>query len=69
MPVNEIKKITALLPKDLLERAVGQTGEGVTGTLRQGLRLILAQSAGAMLMKYKGKIPMSIDLDETRADR
>ena len=69
MAVDEIKKVTANLPKDLLNRAVNETGEGVTETLRQGLKLILAQSAAAKLLDYKGKVQMSINLDEARADR
>jgi hypothetical protein len=69
MMVNEIRKITANLPKELLERAIDETGEGVTETIRKGLKLILAQSAAAKLLDYKGKIQMSINLDEARADR
>lgn len=49
------KKITANLPKDLLQRAMQASGEGLTPTLRRGLELIAAQQVYRKLLKAKGK--------------
>jgi hypothetical protein len=62
------KKITALLPKALLDKALKASGEGITPTLRRGLELVAAQDAYRSLLKLKGKFALNIDLDESRKD-
>jgi hypothetical protein len=63
------KKITAMLPEDLLDRALKATGEGITPTLRKGLELVAAKTAYLELAKLKGKFDLKIDLDALRKDR
>lgn len=63
------KKITVLLPEDLLKRALKASGEGITPTLRRGLELVAARDAYKSLLKLKGKFDLKIDLDESRKDR
>ncbi len=63
------KKITALLPKGLLARALKASGEGITPTLRKGLELVAAKHAYQGLLKLKGKFDLKIDLNESREDR
>ena len=67
MPV--LRKITVHLPAELLKRAQQETGEGLTETVRQGLRLVAANRAYQRLQGLRGKVRLAIDLDELRKDR
>lgn len=63
------KKITVMLPEDLLNRALKASGEGITPTLRKGLELVAAKDTYRSLLKLKGKFDLKINLDESRKDR
>ena len=52
----EIKKLTIEVPLDLLERATGASGQGITPTIRRGLELVAASGAYGRLRDLKGKI-------------
>jgi hypothetical protein len=62
------KKITVRVPADLLERARRESGEGITETVRQGLRLVAAEDTYRKLRKLRGKVKVAIDL-KLRQDR
>lgn len=63
------KKVTVMLPKELLNRALKASGEGITPTLRKGLELVAAKESYKKLLKLKGKFDLKIDLEELRKDR
>jgi hypothetical protein len=63
------KKVTAMLPEDLLKRALKASGTGLTPTLRRGLELVAAKDTYQRLVKLKGKFDLKIELDELREDR
>lgn len=63
------KKITVHVPGELLERARQQTGQGITSTVRQGLRLVAASRTYSRLLALRGKVPITIDLEGLREDR
>lgn len=63
------RKITVHVPNELLDRALGATGCGVTATIRQGLELLAASTAYDEVRKLRGKVRMSIKLNEIREDR
>ncbi|PWU15784.1 MAG: hypothetical protein C5B49_11305 [Bdellovibrio sp.] len=63
------RKVTVILPEDLLARALKASGEGITPTLRKGLELVAAKDAYKTLLKLKGKFDLKINLDESRRDR
>lgn len=63
------KKITVMLPEDLLKRALKASGAGLTPTLRKGLELVAAKDTYQKLLKLKGKFDLGIDLKELRKDR
>ncbi|MCX6592516.1 MAG: hypothetical protein NTV70_21060 [Acidobacteria bacterium] len=65
----DLRKVTALLPADLLDRAMELTGEGVTPTLRQGLEMMSRHLASQRLLGLRGKLKLAIDVDELRQDR
>lgn len=63
------KKVTVMLPEELLNRALKASGEGITPTLRKGLELVAAKEAYKSLLRLKGKFDLKVDLDDLRRDR
>jgi hypothetical protein len=63
------RKITVQVPQDLLRRAQDSTGEGVTETVRRGLRLVAAGRAYQELRRLRGQVRVSIRLKDLRDDR
>lgn len=63
------RKVTVLLPDELVERALKASGEGLTPTLRKGLELVAAKDAYRNLLKLKGKFPLRVDLKDSRRER
>lgn len=62
----ETRRVTANLPKRLLQDACQATGEGITETLIEGLQLVRRRSAAAKAKRLKGKLRLVIDLDGSR---
>jgi hypothetical protein len=67
--MTAMRKITAHLPADLLDQAREATGKGITETLRIALEHLAVSKAYAEFRKMRGKVKLSIDLDELREDR
>ena len=63
------RRITANLPDDLLREAMGVTKAGITETLVEGLRLVRRSRAYDRAMALKGRVQLSIDLDQSRERR
>jgi hypothetical protein len=63
------RRITANLPEDVLEDAMGITGKGITETLVEGLRLVRAARGYEKAMALRGKIRLNVDLEESRERR
>jgi hypothetical protein len=63
------RKITVIVPDELLRRAKRATGLGLAPTVRRGLELVAAREAYAGLRKLRGKVKLEVDLDELREDR
>lgn len=62
--IEEVHRITANIPKLLLERAQKVTGQGITETLVQGLERLCQSEAANLARQLKGKI----NLPTTRGD-
>lgn len=69
MKKSNKKKITLFVPDDLLHTAQEVSGVGISGTVVRGLELLAASAAYAKLRKLRGKLPISLNLKELRADR
>jgi Arc/MetJ-type ribon-helix-helix transcriptional regulator len=67
--MGELRKITVQVPEDLLEQAQALTGEGVTETVRAGLKKLASIRAQQRLRALRGKVKFSLSLDELREDR
>ena len=63
------QKITVHVSADLLAKAQAATGQGVTATVREGLRMVATRAAYQRLRELRGKVEFSIDLDRLREDR
>jgi hypothetical protein len=63
------RKITVHIPEDLLDRAQKSSGQGVTETVRQGLRLVAAGDTFRRVAKLRGRVKFSVDLARLREDR
>ena len=66
---NAERKITVQIPVELLTQAQRATGQGVTETIRQGLRLVAAGETFRQVGKLRGAVKFSIDLERLREDR
>lgn len=63
------RKITVHVPDDLLARAQKSTGQGITETVRQGLRLVAAGETFRQVARLRGSVKFSLDLHRLREDR
>ena len=63
------RKITVHIPEDLLARAQQSSGQGITETVRQGLRLVAAGDTFRRVAKLRGTVRFSVDLARLREDR
>jgi hypothetical protein len=63
------RKVTVHLPEDLLEQAQRASGQGITETIRQGLKLLAAGETYRQLSQMRGKVKFSVDLTRLREDR
>jgi len=63
------RKVTVMLPEDLVQKAMKASGEGLTPTLRRGLQLVAAKEAYRGLLKLKGKFDLGLDYEQVKKDR
>jgi Arc/MetJ-type ribon-helix-helix transcriptional regulator len=64
-----MRKITVEVPEELLAAAQAYTGEGISETVRAGLRRLATVQAQQEARRLRGKIRFSLSLDELRYDR
>jgi hypothetical protein len=64
-----VKRVTVNLPARLLADARSSTKRGITETLVEGLELVARRRAAERALKLRGKLHLSIDLDESRERR
>lgn len=67
--MNTARKITVEVPEELLERAQEASGEGITQTVRAGLRLVAASQTYARLQELRGKVKFSRTAADLKDDR
>ena len=65
---GRMKKLTVMVPEDLLRRASEATKSGATETVRAGLRLLAAHRAYDGLAANWGKVKFSRTWQELRGD-
>ena len=67
--MNELRKITVQVSADDLEAAQAYTGEGVTETVRAGLKKLASIRAQQNLLKLRGKVKFSLSVADLKYDR
>jgi len=64
--MGKLRKITVEVPEDLLISAQAFTGEGITGTVREGLRHLASIRAQQEARKLRGNVKFSMTWQELR---
>jgi hypothetical protein len=67
--MTQQRKITVLVPEDLLVSAQKETGTGVTETVREGLKNLASRRAQRELLALRGKVKFSLTWEELKEDR
>lgn len=65
---KKLRKVTVMLPEELLARATEASGEGITPTIRKGLEKIVLAHACEEVLKLGGTYKYSLNIDELRED-
>jgi hypothetical protein len=68
MAKQRMKKLTIMVPDDLLRRARRATHSGITPTVRQGLELLAKQDVFEQMLKLKGKVKLGMTWQELRGE-
>lgn len=63
------RKITVHVERALLAKAQRATHGGITETVRKGLQVLAAGEAYDELLKLRGRVKFSVDLNQLREDR
>jgi len=64
--MGEMRKITAILPADLVDSAMMVSGNGLTETIRQALRDYNHHAASQRILGMRGKLKFEMDWRELR---
>ncbi len=68
MAKQRLKKVTVLLPEDLLRKARRVSRSGITPTIRKSLQEYAARDAYEGLRKLRGKVKFGMSWQELRGD-
>ena len=68
MAKEQMKKLTIMVPRDLLRRAQKATKAGATPTVRKGLELLAAHDVYDQLRALEGKVKFSLTWLEMRGE-
>lgn len=61
-----VRKVTVLLPADLVNDAMDASGENLTTTIEEGLRKVAAHKAYQYFLTRKGAYKFSVDVQALR---
>ncbi|HET7840213.1 MAG TPA: hypothetical protein VFM21_01340 [Terriglobia bacterium] len=64
----KMRKLTVLVPEDLVRRAQRSTRSGITPTVRHGLELAAKESVYEEMLRLKGKGGFSMTWQELRGE-
>jgi hypothetical protein len=63
-----LKKVTAILPAELIESSLALSGKNLTETLKQALEQLTRSIAYQQIRSHRGKMHLDIDLKALRED-
>ena len=64
--MNGTRRVTANLPRGLLDGACRATGKGITETLVAGLTLVNRSAAARKAARLRGRLRLDVDLEVSR---
>jgi hypothetical protein len=64
--MEHLRKVTANIPRDILDHAQRLTGEGITLTLVEGLKALDRNARRPALRQLRGMVGFELDLQWTR---
>ena len=64
-----LRKLTVIIPSELIEKATKDTGKNITDTIKEGLEMIQAKNAYLGLLKKRGKEKIILDVKSLRAEK
>jgi len=64
--MEPLRKVTANIPRDVLDHAQQLTGKGITLTLVEGLKALDRNARRSALRQLRGKVRFELDLERTR---
>jgi hypothetical protein len=64
--MEHLRKVTANIPRDVLDQAQRLTGKGITLTLVEGLKALERNARRSALRQLRGKVRFKLDLQRTR---
>jgi len=65
----KVRKITALIPADLIDSAMKHSEQNLTDTIKEGLRLLSTHRAYQEIVKLRGKVKLQFEQKKSRRDR
>lgn len=68
MAKQRLRKVTVLIPEDLLRKARRVSRSGITPTIRESLQLYAARDAYDGLLKMRGKVKFGLTWQEMRGE-
>ena len=68
VPTEKTRKVTVILPVELIRKATRVSKSGLTPTIRQGLESLVTADAYRQLRQLRGTQKFTIDLKPLRRD-
>lgn len=68
MAKTKMRKLTVLVPDELVRRAQRSTRSGITPTVRHGLELAAREGVYEEMLRLKGKVKFGLTWQEMRGE-
>ena len=68
MVMSTVKKITAMIPEELMKKAQKVSGEGITKTIKMALEFLAKRETYDQLASLKGSYKSKLNLSKLRDD-
>lgn len=65
----KLRKVTLMLPEELIDRAMRVSGKGLTQTVRESLEDTARKEVFKKVLDLQGTMKIKLDLDRLREDR
>ena len=66
---QDYQKITVRLPRHLLQSALKASGSGISETITEALKIITEKPIYEKMLSLRGKVKLSLNINQLREDR